>query len=111
MRSEVCLSVYVSLINNFSAVSSQVMPFKGPSRRDRSILRYVRTSEVDAKLAPVRVEQWRVKFGNHGYQTILMWLLKPFLCNSGSHTCTYCVSTVTMETKARNWTMQLILYC
>jgi hypothetical protein len=80
-------------------------------------MRYVRTSEVDAKLAPVRVEQWRVKFGNYGYQTILMWLLKPFLCNSGSHTCICCVSRVikvgdvTMETKARSWKMQLILYC
>jgi hypothetical protein len=32
----------------------------------------VQTSEVDAKLAPVKVGVWRVRFGNHGNQTIIV---------------------------------------
>jgi hypothetical protein len=32
----------------------------------------IKTFEVDAKLSPVSVELWRVKFGNYGNHTILI---------------------------------------
>jgi hypothetical protein len=47
----------------------------------------------------------KVKFDNHGRQTIVEWLLKPYLFNNGSHSWTRCltrvtiIGDVTMETK------------
>jgi hypothetical protein len=46
----------------------------------------VQTSEVDVKVAPVDVGGIRVI---------------PYLCDSGSHSRTRCLTTVTMETKVR----------
>jgi hypothetical protein len=52
----------------------------------------IETSDLDSKLTLVNLWLWRVKFGNHGNQTILVWELKPYLFSSGSH----CLTTVTM---------------
>jgi hypothetical protein len=38
----------------------------------------VQTSEEDGKLAPVNVGWWKVKFANHGNQTILVCHLKSY---------------------------------
>jgi hypothetical protein len=68
----------------------------------------VQPSKMAAKLAPVNVETWSVKFDNNGNHTILMWLLSPYLCNNGPHSSTNRLTTVTMvgnvtvETKLRS---------
>jgi hypothetical protein len=51
---------------------------------------------VDEKPAPFSVSLSKVKFGNHGNQTTLVWQLKPYLCNSGYHSWTCCLTTATM---------------
>jgi hypothetical protein len=56
-----------------------------------------RSSEVDAKLAPVSLGLWMVTFGNHGNQTIIVRQLKRYFCDNGSHTWTHCLSTVSVE--------------
>jgi hypothetical protein len=42
----------------------------------------VQNPQVDAKHAPVNVGASRVKFGNHGNHTILLWKLNPYVCNT-----------------------------
>jgi hypothetical protein len=44
----------------------------------------VQSSEVDDKPVPVSLGLLRVQFGNHGNQTIVVWKLKPYLCNKWS---------------------------
>jgi hypothetical protein len=50
----------------------------------------VQTSVVYAKPVPASLGLSRVMFSNHDNQTILVWQLKPYLCNSWSHSWTYC---------------------
>jgi hypothetical protein len=45
----------------------------------------VRSSDVEAKLAPVSVGPWWIKADKHGNHTILLWQLNPYLCNNGFH--------------------------
>jgi hypothetical protein len=68
----------------------------------------VHISEVETKLAPINVELWRVKIGNHDNHTILVLQLNPYLDNNESDSCTHSLTTVTMignvtmETKVRS---------
>jgi hypothetical protein len=56
----------------------------------------VKTSEVDAKPAPVSLGLSRVKFGNRGNRTFVVWQRKPYLCINGFHSWTHCLTTITM---------------
>jgi hypothetical protein len=51
---------------------------------------------VDAKRAPVILGLSRVQSGNYGNQFIVVWQLKPYLCNSESRSWTPCLTSVTM---------------
>jgi hypothetical protein len=74
--------------------------------KSRSFIGYkkadAQTSEVDAKLAPVNVGPWRVRNGDYGNHTLLVWQFNPQLCINGSHSSTQCSTTVTTETKIRS---------
>jgi hypothetical protein len=68
----------------------------------------VQNSEVDAKLGSVNVGALKAKFGSHRNQAIFVLKLNPYLCDSGSHSLTHCltdimiVGYVTMQTKVRS---------
>jgi hypothetical protein len=67
----------------------------------------VQTCEVGVKFAAVNVAPWKVKFGNHGNHTILVWQLNPYFATEFSTVEPHCLTRltmiidVTMESKLR----------
>jgi hypothetical protein len=105
-----CLSVCGSPINNFRTqlyifmkFSREVIHWKWPRRHTFNpvvsttpkgqTFKLLRWMQI---LTSVKVGPWRVKTGNHGNHTILVWQLNPYLWNNGLHSWTHCLTTVTI---------------
>jgi hypothetical protein len=90
VRLPCCLSPLINCepICSFMKFSSEVMPRRYNfqcHKLNHSIMADVQTSEVVAKLAPVNMGSWMLKFGNHFNDIIFVWQLSPYLCNNGPH--------------------------
>jgi hypothetical protein len=55
----------------------------------------IKIFDVDAKPVQVNLGPSRIKFSYHGNQFIVVWQLKPYLCDTGSHNWAHCTIIVT----------------